>query len=391
MEKIEVDIIAIVHRIFTDGKRKKGGADKILSYFSQEGKKVILIEHPLSGLREKGDQKWNEVIVSMVEKGEVREVSKVKIKTGKTHLRWLSEIVFNIKFINRKVIGKPCFFCADPLGGLGAVIFKSKFSKRYFHCVDYSKKRFDNIFLNFIYRSVFLLVAKKFDLISVVSQRTKKDLMRLRIPGDKIFYLPNSPDYKVINFQKKRNILAYTSGSIIEKYNYIFVLDLLFCLKKSYPKIKLYAGGGKSVDAEYYKEVEKKVVDLKLKDNIVFFGFVEEEEIEKLLSRAKIGLSFYSETVRPYTYYGDSLKIREYALYGVPTIADGNSATDEEMVKEGCGFIVKDVDEAVEKIRFLLGDETNYSTYESNCLNWTKKNDKKKLLDRLYNKIFNEK
>lgn len=389
-EKIQVDLVAIVHRIFTDGKRKRGGADKILAYFSQKGKKVLLIEHPLSGLREKGDQRWNEVIISLIEKGEIKEISREKIKQKSIYLRWLSETIFNIWYIGKKVTAGQCFFCADALAGLTAVFFKKNNIIRYFHCVDYSQKRFDNFILNYIYKKIFSIVSNKFDLISVVSMRTKEELIRTGLNENKIFYLPNSPDFKSTKIKKRGNILIYTSGSIIEKYNYDLVLELLFKIRKYYPDIKLYAGGGKNVDQTYFKKIENRIKKYKLKDNINFTGFVEDKEIGLLLSRAKIGLSFYTDIVKPYTYYGDSLKIREYALYGVPTIADGNSATDIEMVQNKCGYIVKTLDEAVDKVRLLLDNKKYFTEYRNNCLTWAKKNDKQKLLKNLFNKIFSD-
>ena len=52
MQKINCDMVAIVHRFFSEGKRKRGGFDKILDHFSAQGKTILLIEHPLTALKE---------------------------------------------------------------------------------------------------------------------------------------------------------------------------------------------------------------------------------------------------------------------------------------------------------------------------------------------------
>lgn len=389
MEKQSFDIVALVHRIFTDGKRKKGGFDKILEHFSKTGKKILLIEQPLYGLKESTGQNWSEMIVSTVENGRIREIEKKRIYRSENNLRWFFEIIFNIFYIKNNVAGKPVLFSADPLNSLTGVFYFFKFSKKYFHSIDFYKKRFQNIFLDLIYRISVLLTIKMFDNISVVSLRAKKELIQMGCPAKKIYYLPNSPVFKVVKIpRKKRNILIYTSGWITEKYNYDFVIELIYRLKNEYKDIRLLAVGGKNTDPEYFKRIYQKVIDKDLKNNIDFVGFIDRDDLPDYYTKARIGFSFYSDSVTFYTYYADSLKTREYALYGIPTVADGNISTDEEIVKEKCGFVVKNVNEAAEKTKLLLRNDRLYLNLSKNCLAWAKKTDKKKLLENLSLRIF---
>lgn len=389
MLKNNYDIVAAIHRLYVDGVRKKGGADKILEYFSKKGKKILLIEHPLCGLREKGINIDNFVIISEIIGGNIIEIERREIVRRGNWIRWISEVFFNIWLIYTKIDGKPVYFSADPLNNLAGIFSFGKFKFKYFHCVDYSRDRFGVINLNIIYQIAVFLSLKRFDLVSVVSNRTKKEFEKLGADESKIFLLPNSPNFRRIDIpETKKNILIYTSNSISERYNYIFVVELISQLVKDFPDIKLYALGGKNVDADYFDKVVRLIKKHNIEKNIIFKGFLKEDDINKLYFRSKIGLSFYSGVVSYYMIFGDSLKIREYALWGLPVVSDGNSATDSEMVSRGCGIIAKNVVEAKEAIKSLLISDDLYCQCRQNSLNWAKKMDKKALLKQVFQKVF---
>lgn len=391
-EKNNYDIVAIVHRIFTEDKRKKGGFDKVLEYFSKRGKNILLIEHPLFGHKECVCRDWSEMIISYYENGEIKEIERKKILLKEGFKRCLFEIYSNIKYIKGNIKGKPMLFSSDPLNSMPGVFYFWKFRKKYHHFVDYSNRRFakKEVIMNFFYRLSVFLTISFFDLISVVSLRTRKRLMQMGCRSDKIFYLPNSPNFKILNIPKsKDNILIYASGWIVDKYNYDFIVELLYKLKKTIPDILLYAVGGTDVDIIYFKKITKKIKEMKLKKNIIFTGFLESERLHEYLLKSKIGLSLLTNDVSYYSYFADSLKTREYALYGIPTVTNGCYSTDEEMVKEGCGFIAVNLEETVNTVKLLLGDKSLYRNYSINCLKWAKKMDKQKLLKNLERIIYN--
>lgn len=389
MEKDRYDIVAAVHRLYIDGKRKKGGADKILEYFSKKGKSILLIEHPLCGLREGGKNADNWAIISKIESGEIIELERKEILKKGNIIRWISEVFFNLIVIHTKIKGRPVYFSADPLNNLAALFSLGKLKYKYYHSVDYSRDRFGVLNLNIVYQLAIFLSLKRFNLISVVSDRTRREFIKMGGDPNKIILLPNSPDYKNVNIPDKNNYnLIYTSNAIIKRYNYEFVIDLISLIKKEIPKIKLYALGGKNVDSSYFEKIVKLVKKYRIKRNIVFPGFVDEKKLSGLFLNSRIGLSFYSGIVSYYMIFGDSLKIREYALWGLPIISDGNSATDEEMAEKGCGFIAKDLNQAKERIVGLLKDKRFYNQCSQNSLKWAKAMDKKVLLEKIYKKLY---
>jgi glycosyltransferase involved in cell wall biosynthesis len=388
MEKINCDIIAIVHRFFSEGKRKRGGFDKIIDSFSEKGKKILLIEHPLVALRE-GENFCNDTIVSIIDGRKITEVERVRAKKRPNVLNWVKEVFFNINYIRNRVNGMPVLMAVDPLNGLAGVICKGRLSKRYYHCIDFSKRRFDNLLLNKVYSYLLKINLKSFDYVGVVSLRIKKELEAICNCHSKIIYIPNSPVFKRVKIlEKKENFIICTGGAIIKKYNYDFIIDLMYELKKDLVDVKLYAVGGLDEESGYVESLRERIRKLSLDKNVFFTGFLSSQEVENLMINSRIGISFYSSQSSYYTFYGDSQKIREYALYGIPSISDGNSATDEEMAAEGAGVIVNNVLEAKEKIKLLLNDESVYKQYQKNCLQWAKKMDKDILLKKLYKLIF---
>lgn len=389
MKSNKYDIVAITHRLFAEGERKKGGFDEILSFFSNmKGKSVLLIEHPLKGLGEGGSQSWDGAIISTIKYGKQEEIKRIELPKRINALSWINEVFFNVRFINNNISGNPIFLAADPLNSVTGVFLGNKVSKKYFHCIDYSDKRFNSFVLNCIYRATLFLVLKNFDIIGVVSLRIKKRLKEIANCGEKIIFIPNSPFFKQLTIPKKKNTLVCTGRSIIKKYDYERILDLVKALSAEFPDILLYAVGSLE-DDQYVAKLKKKAQILGIEKNIVFTGFIKKENLVEIYHKAKLGICFFDEAVS-YIYYADPLKTREYALHGIPIISDGKSGGDEEMVKEGCGFAIKNLSEAARKTALLLNNDSLYNKYRKNCLSWAKKLDKKRLLEDLQKLLFSE-
>lgn len=388
MQKIKCDIVVIVHRIWTDGKRKRGGLDKVVDYFIGNGKSVLIIEHPLEGLKEEKSIENRYSLVTFWENGIPKELLRKNIRSKNKIGSWIREVFFNIRFLKKRVGKNSVLFSSDPLNNLAGIILMNFFSKRYFHCVDFSLDRFGNFILNLIYRIIFKLTFRTFDLIGVVSLLTKEEITKNGCDPAKLIYVPNSPVFEEVDISQKEPFsLIYSGGAVIEKYDYEKALDILDILRKTFPKIKLYITGGLNEDKKYADRIKSKIEKFSLGKNVEFTGFLNPEELGRYYSKSSIGLSFYAQSSRYYTKFGDSLKMREYALYGIPTISDGNSATDIEMEKAGAGFIIGNVEEASKRITELMNDKDLYIRLQKQCVDWARKNDKNKLLKILEEKL----
>lgn len=390
MLKIECDIVAVTHRLFFSGSRKKGGFDKILDFFAAHGKKILFIEHPLTALQESAFSQETSVI-SLIDKTGTAELLSLKAPFKHVILNWIWEFWFNIHFVLKNVRGKPVLMAVDPLNGLLGVFLKFKFLKTYLHCIDYSEKRFENGILNSVYGYLLKLNLVAFDLIGVVSRCMQEPLCKIHNCAAKLFYIPNSPSFVRQSLVKKEPYsLICTGGGIIKKYNYEFILEVLKLLKKDFSAVLLYALGNLEEDPKYVAKLKDYIFKNNLAENVVFTGFLPLEKVSGFLQKATVGLSFYDKTTHYYMKYGDPIKIREYALYGIPIISDGVSAVDDEMLEKRVGFVVQGSKQTYTHIKALFEDTVLYKRYQTNCISWAKEMDKEKLLQNLQGFLFDE-
>ncbi len=382
INNIEFDIIVIIHRIWVEGKKKRGGFDKVLDYLiKKKNLKILLIEHPFYNR--------GKTHISLLSCKGLKNILELNTRHKKKWISWLKETKFNIKIV-KELKTKKIFFSADPLCAFPGIFFSSRFSSKYYHCIDYSDKRFKNSILNSMYYLQLKLVFIKFGLIGVVSWKTKEKFLEMGCPSKKLYFIPNSPVFKNIDLNKKEdNSVICTGGGVIAKFRYEDIVEIVKILKKRIPNIKFYVVGGKIQNKAYFRKIKIKIKRYGLEKNFIFTGFLTAKKLKLFLKKAKIGISFYSDKVKFYMQYADPLKVREYALYGIPVICDGKTAISKEVEKNKVGFVVKTNHDAAKKIMNLLEDAKLYKRMSDNAILWAKKNDKAKMLDRLYKKIYN--
>jgi len=391
MKKNSFDIVAVVHRLWIDGHRKTGGLDIYLNYCSSQGKRILLIEHPLTGLKENISSGDNRTHISIIEKGKTIPITQINLHHSSNTLSWICEIFLNFMYISTHVNKGATFFASDVLNAFSGVLLVHHFRRTYLHCVDYSENRFSHKILNYIYSVLFKIAFRFYDVIGVVSQKTKEKFILDGCPESKLIYVPNSQNFVKKNLSKKESYsLLSMGGTVSEKYRYMDIIEIIRELKRWYPNVKLYIAGGIEQDRVYVNKLKAKIRNFHLSKNVKFCGFLNREDLEKILNRSMIGLSFYSRSVEYYMKYADPLKIREYALYGIPTVSDGRTSIENELVGEGVGVTVKNKQQSVLVIRRLFDDNLLYKQYQRKCIEWSKRNDKKIIFTNLTNKIFND-
>ena len=84
--------------------------------------------------------------------------------------------------------------------------------------------------------------------------------------------------------------------------------------------------------------------------------------------------------------YADSLKIREYAAAGLPTVCDNIYSTSDEIKQYNTGFVYNDYREMADVVLRLIKDESLYRRLSQNALAWAKKMDKINWLKKIYDK-----
>lgn len=363
------NILFILHRLYYEGKTKEGGVDFFIRYYKSKGYNVHLIEHTLEDLTYP-----SKYIVN----GKTKRI--FHLKSG-TPMRWIKEYFINKKIVKDADTNFEEVYASDALNVISAYWVKKKgYAKKVkFHCTDFSKTRFKNPILNSIYLNVFKFSLNNADETNVVTPYVEK-MAREFAPKANIRFIPNSPIYKTfprIEPDKKNvNNLVITISQMSKKSNFDNYVKIIEEVKKDIPKINLKIIG--SCD-EYAKRL---IRDKKLEKNIVYTGLMPYNEAIKELASGYIGIVFYPRNI-DHVKYGDSIKLREYAASGLPSVSDDITFTSKEMIDHNAGLVAETTHEMAKNIINLIKNKEKYLKMRENALSWAREMDKEKILSKM--------
>lgn len=161
-----------------------------------------------------------------------------------------------------------------------------------------------------------------------VSTQTKKELIEMGIPADKIFQIPNGVDTnrfypkntkeKLLNKLNLREdtgtkIVLYVGGITPRKGIHVLIKAIPYVLKE-YNAHFIFVGGTPRLAKSYVNYLNNLVNSLRIKDFVHFMGRVSDEELVDIYNACDLFVSpSYSE--------GCSLNILEAAACGKPVVA----------------------------------------------------------------------
>lgn len=365
----------ITHRAYTNHKVKPAGIDQIIDFFEKH--QLYLIEHPLDS------KNFFSSFLKLVQQKKQILLKQRAVWPKQAPWRWFSEIICG--FIWSKELLKKekisVIFAVDPLNMLAVLPLKlfKKTVKIYFFSADYSESRFSNRLFNMLYKYVYNLSLRLADKTFVVSARMHDFLSPLY--PNKIIFLPNSPHFKNIPrlpvVEKNKFDLILCSRKLDEETNLEGIFKAVEYLKADFPEIKLHLVGGVGTI------INGLIKKYKIAHNIIIHDFLSHEDVLKLVAKSNIGVCWYQNGVSQF-FWGDSLKIREYAAAGLPVVCDGITSTAWEMEKYEAGFIIKTPMEMAEKIKNLIDDKELYCQKRENALKWAEKLDKGAILEKIF-------
>lgn len=284
---------------------------------------------------------------------------------------------------------KTIYIGVDSVNGFFGIIFKlfRKINILVFYSADYSEKRFTNNFLSWIYRWLNILCAKKADFVWSVSGRIQQVWKKRGISDEKNILIPNAPllpkEFIIKKNKQKENIIIVSH--LIKGIEFVNVFKAIKKLTSQYPKIKLTIVG----EGELKKALEKMSKDLKLEKHVIFLGTKSHNEVLDIVNNSGIGIALYTEETS-WSYYRDSIKLREYLALGLPVITTAVTGLSLEIKDQKVGFIVQPKDIEIEKaIDQLLKNNTLYTEYSRNALRLAKKYNISIILDKAWKKIKN--
>ncbi|MBN1162191.1 glycosyltransferase family 4 protein [Patescibacteria group bacterium] len=388
MDRKKPDYIVYIHRIYSDKRVKKGGLDIVFDYLISKGKKILLIEFPLYY------KSYNRVIIRYIDKKEEKVLRDIATASPVEIVCWPLEFFISLYYTFKyKALGK-VVISADPLTSFPAVVLRKLnfFKFHYYHSVDYSTNRFSSKLINTVYSKMLVFAVRSADLVGAVSPPMKKELEKMG--AKQTFLLPNSVDYnefekyRVPTKKRKKHSLVATCAGVTNKLFMIFdFIRLVNKLKKTVPDISLDIIGPHDPEDKQFKEMAEYISKNKLDKNIKFHGLVPKTKNLEIISKCMLGLAFHNKEIS-HVEFADSLKIREYAALGLPIIANDATYTSHEMRKEKAGILISNATKANKVIEELFEDKKRYSEMSKSALEWSKKMDKKAIVDTLFSKYF---
>lgn len=225
----------------------------------------------------------------------------------------------------------------------------------YFWGVDYSRKRFRNIFLNKLYLFFETLSCKYCS--AVINQTERQEAARIQFHNlnkNKSIVITNGIEniYLKKDFSKFNEPAFLYIGSITKQHGIIDFINF-FYIKNIIPYALYIIGGGDEI-----KSLEQIINNNNLDKKIFYLGYKSQQEIIHFilgLNKKIFGIAPYSPNFNDHVHYGDSLKIKEYLNYNLPYITSIITYLPRELQK--FGIIYNSLDELSEsldaKLRFF--------------------------------------
>lgn len=143
-------------------------------------------------------------------------------------------------------------------------------------------------------------------------------------------------------------------GRLTQQKNPLFIVDIIGEVQKQIPEIKAILIG----EGELKENVEEKIVELGLENNVALLGFVTNPY--PYIKNSKVMLF-------PSLWEGYGLVAVESIALGVPVVCSGVGGLSG-IVNEKCGGIFKTKEEYVEEIVRLLRDQIYLEHKKCNCI-----------------------
>lgn len=213
-----------------------------------------------------------------------------------------------------------------------------------------------------LFNKMIRIFIKMADKIIAVSENTKKDILNFyNVPGNKVVVTYESyPDYYNYFIDKDK------AKEVSKKYgigaNFILYVGMIEPRKNILSLLKAFVELGKELDLDlvivgkkgwYYKEIEQYIINienLKLRNNIIFTGYVPEQELKYFYKSAFM-------FVYPSLYEGFGLPPLQAMACGTPVITSNVSSLPEVVGDAAIKINPDSLDDLVKIIKLVYNDQ----------------------------------
>jgi glycosyltransferase involved in cell wall biosynthesis len=283
-----------------------------------------------------------------------------------TPLRYIGEFILNLAIL---IYYKPKIVLAiDPLSALAPALLRKIGIIRglFFITPDFSERRFENFFLNWVYYRIDGFCTQGADLNFCVSiPIIEKKIEKYSVNSKNFFHLPNIPNSESIalykNNKKNKGSFVYV-GNISTQIDFTSTIKIVKAVQGKFPEVALHMVG----DGDFVNGFDQlaKVNGIK---QVVYHGLLTHEATLEIISHCEFGIALYNGSLS-YDKYRDSCKIREYqALSCIPIASKVVKSNTDEILRFGSGLLIEDVEAQVSNIIELISNVDLADRIRENC------------------------
>lgn len=350
-------IVFATHVASVDGKEYDGIGNVLHQTLANLVKPYIHVRNSIDGkLRSEVRHYGN---------GRVTKTASIGVVRKPGPIRYLSEIIQTTRYFMKQDDAIDAYIGIDPLNAFVGIILR-RFNKArlaIFYTADYSRKRFDNPVLNYLYHLLDRYCVRHADEVWSVSTRICAVRKQMGLEDKKNIFVPNVPPRGSEGFAGRghNKYELITTGIIDKQLDFEGVIRALSEMTQDVPQLHLTIVGNGPEEARLRSLVQ----NLGLEGKVKFTGRLPLLEALELQSTAGIGLALYTGAWG-FNQFGDSTKCREYFNFGLPVISTDTHSTVGDIKKWRAGIVVEKSVEAYK--RAILDILEGYDSYSENSL-----------------------
>jgi len=211
-----------------------------------------------------------------------------------------------------------------------------------------------------------------------VSNSTRDNLIKHNVLKKNIIVIPNGIEIKKTKTKKKKTLTLISVNRIVPMKKVDKVIELFAEVKKQVKDAKLWIVGNGEKD--YLRKLKQQAKNLKVEENIRWWGYVEEEKKRELLAKAHFLVNMSIKE-------GFGLVVLEANVQGTPAVGM-KVAGLKDVIKDGInGILIKNEKDGGEKIVNLYKNNKKYQLLVKSSTKYVDRYDWEKILSTSFNLI----